>query len=554
MRNNGTLFVVFSLLALFWGLKLVSSLYGHSTSVPAPGSVAPPPKADSIQSLLSGEFKRQPRKNPEEGAGLLRCRVRDMQGDAVDEAVVRVTPCDPDFNPLTGDKEYPYFWEGLTDGAGRVDFRTLPEGHFLILASLDGASGLAQVRVAESGAFSEAEVDIYPAEPRRGEINAAGAPVSGARIIPIYAEDFPGDSALYRHLPVISEPDGRFEHPLLPAGAWQMLVVAPHLAPKILVADEDGVYRASLDAGEKLSGRVVREADERPVNNAKVELLARDKVGESYSTRANGQGYFSFEGLRPANYTVRLAPGELRGEIEVAVAPESLKAQPAATPLSRNMKIDPLTGAAVVNGAPASPVPTSEALPQAPPVIQLKAVPSGSIRGRVLEGAAEVGVPGAQVALYPVEAGDALQIAQSDQAGYYQLKSLAPGTYRIAALRARGRVFEAGSGAEVTVSAGVQQPGPVLREVPAVSLQGTVIDAKGLPLSEANVMVAIKGAPGKALAFGSDRTGHFEASGFSGVDQVELWAVWSGQESPRFGPVTIGPSGLQDIVLRMPLP
>lgn len=554
MRNNGTLFVVFSLLALFWGIKLVSSLYGHSAAPLPGGGAVTSTKGDKIQALLSGEFKRQPKKNPEEGAGLLRCLVRDTKGDAVGEAVVRVTPCDPDSNPIEVEKPYPYFWEAATDAAGRIDFRTLPEGDFLVLASLDGANGLAQVHVTEGGAFSEADLTIWPAEPRNGEVHAAGAPVPGARIVPVHAEDFGGDAVLYRHLPVTAGPDGTFEHPLLPAGAWQLLVSAPGYAPKLIVADEDGVYRATLEAGEKLSGRVVREAGDRPVNNAKVELHARDRAGEFYSTRANGQGYFSFDRLRPANYTLRLAPGELRGELEVAVSPESLKAQPAATPLSRNMKIDPLTGAAVVTGASASPVPGAEAVPQAPPAIQLKVQPSGSIRGRVLEGAAEVGVPGVQVALYPVEPGDPLQVAQSDQAGYYQLKALAPGSYRVAALRDRSRVFAVESGAEVTVSAGVQQAGPRLREVPAVSLQGNVIDAKGRPLAEANIMVALAGVPGKALTYGSDGVGHFEAQGLSGADQVEVWAVWSGRETPHFGPVTIGPSGLKDIILRMPLP
>lgn len=134
------------------------------------------------------------------------------------------------------------------------------------------------------------------------------------------------------------------------------------------------------------------------------------------------------------------------------------------------------------------------------------------------------------------------------------MKSLAPGSYRLAAERAGGRVFASAAGPEVVLDAGVQQAGPLLREVPAVSLFGQVLDGNGRPVAEANIVVAIQGHPGAPLAFGSDGEGRFAAAGFQGADQVEIWALRFGLESARFGPVTIGPSGLQDILLRLPAP
>lgn len=552
MRMNGTLFIVFSLLALFWGLKLIAGLVAGPLPPAGVADEAAPTKEDKIQALLSGDFKRQPRKNPVEGAGLLRCMVRDSTGSVASDAQVRVTPCNPAASPVEAEKEYAFFWEGLTKDSGLVEFRTLPAGEFLLLASLDGAHGLARVTVSEGGAFAEAEVSLWPSEPRTGVVTSGGAPLADAQVVPIHAEDFPGDPGLYRFLPVTSGPDGTFSHPLLPAGAWQLLVSAPGLAPKLVTAEEDGTFRAELDGGEKLSGRVVRADGGRPVNNAKVEIQASDRAGESYSVRANGQGYFSFSALRPAGYSLRLTPGELRAEMAVAVSAEPVEARPAATPLSRNMKIDPFTGAAVATDASATPSPGAEAAPQAPPVLQLMAEPSGSIRGRVLEASAEVGVPGVEVALYSGERRNALQIAKSDQAGYYQLKSLAPGSYRLAVLRNGGRVFVAQPEAELVVSAGVQLAGPVLREVASVPLLGQVLDVNGRPVPEAIVKVSIQGYPGEALMVGSDGEGRFEAPGLQGADQVEVWATRLGQESPRFGPVTIGSSGLQDIMLRLP--
>ena len=555
MRMNGTLFIVFSLLALFWGLKLIAGLVAGPVPPADVAGEAALTKEDKIQALLSGDFKRQPRKNPVEGAGLLRCIVRDSAGSVAVESQVRVTPCNPAANPVEAEKEYAFFWEGLTDDSGFVEFRTLPAGEFLLLASgEEGAHGLARVTVSERGAFTEAEVFLWPSEPRTGVVTSGGAPLADAQVVPIHAEDFPGDPGLYRFLPVTTGPDGTFSHPLLPAGAWQLLVSAPDHASKLVTAEEDGTFRAELDGGEKLSGRVVRADGGRPVNNAKVEIQASDRAGEFYSTRANGQGYFSFSALRPAGYTLRLAPGELRAEMAVEVSAEPVEARPAATPLSRNMKIDPFTGAAVATDASAAPSPGAEAAQKASPVLQLVAEPSGSIRGRVLEASAEVGVPGVEVALYSGERRNALQIAKSDQAGYYQLKSLAPGSYRLAVLRNGGRVFVAQPEAELVVSAGAQQTGPVLREVDSVSLLGQVLDVNGRPVPEAIVKVSVQGYPGEALAVGSDSEGRFEARGLQGADQVEVWAVRLGQESPRFGPVTIGSSGLQDIMLRLPSP
>jgi protocatechuate 3,4-dioxygenase beta subunit len=412
---------------------------------------------------------------------------------------------------------------------------------------------LARVTVVEGGGFSEAQIALWPAEPRRGEVTAAGLPLADARIVPIHAEDFPADASLYRHLPVLTGPEGTFEHPLLPAGAWQLLVSASGHAPALIQADEDGVFRAELGTGEKLTGRVVREGGDRPVNNAKLEIQARDLAGEVYSVRANAQGYFTVEGLRPATYQLRLAPGELRADLEVLVAPGSQEAQAAATPLSRNMKIDPLTGAAVATDASIAPAP-SPAPAKAPPALQLVAQSAGSMRGRVLEAGADVGVPGVEIGLYSAESVRPVALASSDQAGYYQLKALTPGSYRLAATRTSGRVFLTESGPDVVVEGKSQQPGPILREVPPVSLVGQVLDDDGKPVSEANIVVVVAGYPGGALRFGSDGNGYFSVGGFHGGDQVELWAVRLDRESAHFGPVTIGATGLQDILLRMTAP
>lgn len=555
MRINGTLFVVFTLLAVFWGVKLLFGIFLGAPSLPPGGNGTVATKEDKIQALLSGEFKRQPKKNPVEGAGLLRCVVRAGDGAIVEGATVRVTPVDPSANPIEAEKEYPCYWEASSGAKGLVEFRTLPEGNFLLLASKEKSYGLALARVDEGGAFTEAEVSLWPSEARKGVVSADGKPVPDARIVPIHAADFPDDSGLYRHLPVKTGPDGAFAHPLLPAGAWQLLVSAPGYAPRLVAADEDGVFRAALERGEKVAGRVVRDEGERPVNNAKVELVAADRAGERYSTRANGQGYFGFDTLRPGDYILRLAPGELRGEMNISVSVQHLEATPAATPLSRNMKIDPLTGAAVATGESALPSPgPAPVAAVAAPTLQLRARTSGALRGRILEAGADVGIAGVSVQLFQPESTVAVAMAKSDQAGYYQFKSLAPGSYRVATDRALGRVFVADGDGGVVVAEGGAQSGPIFREVPGVSLAGLVLDANGRPVPEAIIRVRIHNHPGAPLDFGANEAGQFVAIGFHGADQVEVRAVRLGSESAAFGPVTIGPSGLQDIMLRFSSP
>lgn len=553
MRINGTLFVVFTFLALFWAVKLMFGLFLS----PAPnisGGEVVSTKGDKIQALLTGEFKRQPRKNPVEGSGKLRCIVRDSSGYPVNGAAIRVVPCAPGGNSIGPETEYPFFWEEHSDKAGLVEFRTLAEGHYYVLASIDGANGITLVSVAGRGAFAEAELSIWPAVPCVGEVRANGAPVKGARVVPVHAANFSGDARAYRYLSVITDENGTFKHPLLPEGAWQFLISAAGHAPVVVGVGADGQYHAEMTDGETLSGRVLREVGERPLNNTKVELQAVDDGGEYYSLRSNGQGYFTFGGLRPGDYTLRLAPGEFRAEMLVSVSSEKLETQPAATPLSRNMKIDPLTGAALATEDSGAPLPASDLSSVMPAVLQLKAQASAALRGRILQAGADVGVSGISVALYQGERREPLASAKTDQAGYYHFKSLAPGNYRLSASREDGRVFLSETGVDVHLEGGLQTSGPVLREALPVTLSGQVIDQNGRPLSEVNIEVSISGLPGGPLCFGTDTSGRFSVAGIHGADKVELWAARFGLESAHFGPVTVGATGLQDILLKFSAP
>jgi len=124
----------------------------------------------------------------------------------------------------------------------------------------------------------------------------------------------------------------------------------------------------------------------------------------------------------------------------------------------------------------------------------------------------------------------------------------------IIAGRTPERVYLAANPAVATVEPGHQGVGPEFRAAAAVQLSGQVLDARSNPGSEANIELVITGRPGPPRIYGAEATGRFTVGGLDGNDQVTLRAERMGQVSKEFGPVTIGPDGLRDILLRLETP
>lgn len=557
MRMNKPLVAIFTVVILFWSARTVmEALGGGLAPSRAPVGEDGLSREDRMQALLTGEVKRQPRKNPEEHAGLLRCLVRAGDGAPIKGALVTVRPCDVQPDPLAPPGEYRSYWESTTDADGLVEFRTVAPGEMLVLAASEKLHGVARAVVRENGAFTDTQVDLWPVASLSGTVRGPrSVPVGGARVVPVHAPDFTGDPGPYRYLPALTGPEGQFDHPLLPRAAWQFLISAPGFAPALATPDAEGRYQVTLDAGETLAGRVLREGGGRAVNNARIELRALDGPGERYAARTNGQGFFSFGALRPAPYHLSLSPGELIGGMDVTVDRAVTAAIQAATPLERNMKIDPLTGAMVDQGGGVQDdAPVNVRAVRKVPGLTLNARAAGSIRGRVLDGAAGGGVAGVTMALFREGADAPESTIKTDQAGYYHLKSLEAGAGRVFALRDDGRVFITEEPVALTVEAGRQTPGPTFHEVLPVALSGRVLDGKGGGVPDVAVRVSVEGWPGDDFVCGTDPEGRFQAVGLLPSDKVKAWAVRLGVESPRFGPVTLGETGLEDVMLRLEAP
>lgn len=554
MRMSGPILVISAMLAaLFLVLYFLGGGGTGAVNPGGPNAIAGGSQDEhTIQELLSGDFKRTPKKNPDAGTGRLRCMVRDTTGLAVRGASVQVTPLDPDANILKPRPEYRHYWEASTDVHGVATFRTLPPGRFLLVASQGDLHALAQATAPASTAFGEASLVLCPVAPLRGEVrNSAGEAVEGAVVVPIHAPNWAGDAGIYRAIPVETDAGGAFVHPYLPPGDWQLLVSAEHFAPQLVLAREGAPASVRLDSGVEYAGRVLLEENERPLSNVKVLFQAEDAPGESYSARTNGQGVFTFERMRPASYRLSLdAPGHT-GERMVALAGSGQRDVRPAPPESRHIRIDPLTGAAVATQASADPAAATESPALELPV--LLARPAGSVRGRVVSGRSGTGVPGVEIVALRSGARAPAASAVSDQAGYYHIKPLSAGDYELAAVRGAERVFVAASGM-LSVPGGQQVAGPEFTEVPAVSLSGQVLDEQGAPVAEANVTLEILGNAGFKTVHGADAEGNFHIGGLHAADQVRLRASMLGAVSPEFGPVTIGAAGLREIRLGLERP
>lgn len=552
MRFSGTIFLLsmafIALLSIAWFMNPDSG--GQVDGV---ADVQGEDEKSSLDQILSGDFKRAPKKNVALGTGRLRGRVRDASGAQVAGATVQVKPIDPAANVTESPQEVRHYWEGVSQGDGTFEFQILPAGAFIVSATAGGALAVAQVAVSDPGLYTELELVLAERITRRGRVeDEAGNPVAEARIVPLRAPDWVGDSQPFRHIEVKSNESGDFVHPLLPGGTWDVLVLATGVAPQRVTLNSERTTVVTLGAGETLQGRLTRAKDGRPLNNTRVVIRAQDEGGESYTLRSNGQGFFSFRGIRPVAYSVQLDSDRYVAQTGVDVQDTAANRAEPDVAARRNVQVDPVTG---VTKAPAEAVAAPEVVvggaDGGEAGIALVAHETGSIRGRVLESHADFGVAGVQVEAYKNEEDTLVTSGHTDQAGYYHLKGLVEGTYRLAVPGTDTQVFRGEGAAEVVVAAGSQAKGTVYRVAPGAELWGSVVNTHGEGVAEANVYLQQVGYPGPESGVVTDATGQFVLRGVHGDDQVIIRAGKMGASSEVFGPVTVGSGGLQGILLRL---
>ncbi len=552
MRFSGTIFLLSMAFVLLLSIAWFMNPDGGG-NVDGVADMEGEKEKNSLDQILSGDFKRAPKKNVVLGEGRLRGRVRDGGGAPVAGATVQVKPIDVAANITEAAPEVRHYWEGTSQGDGTFEFRTLPAGAFIVSATGERALAVAQVDVSESGLFTELELVLADRITRRGTVkDGAGKPVAEARIVPLHAPDWMGDSKPFRHIEVKSNETGNFVHPLLPGGTWDVLVLADGFAPQRVTLAPEQATTVTLGNGEVLQGRLTRAKDGRPLNNTRVVIRARDEGDESYTMRSNGQGFFSFRGIRPVAYSVHLDSDRYVAHAGVDVKDTAASQMAPDAAARRNVQVDPVTG---VTKAPADPMATPEVTvggaDGSDEGILLVAHPTGSIRGRILESQADFGVPGVRVEAYDGVADTLVAEARTDQAGYYHLKGLVEGDYRLAVPGTDAQVYRSEGEVSVAVSEGSQVAGTIFRVADSAELWGNVVNTHSEGVADANVYLQRVGYPGPATGVITGAEGAFVLRGVHGDEQVIIRAEKMGAVTEVFGPVTVGSGGLQGILLRL---
>ena len=393
--------------------------------------------------------------------------------------------------------------------------------------------GSRELRVTAEG-FAPAELIAAAGEPVRIAL-ARGAAVTG-QVFDAYGAPVAGAEATLYRLPeggamrletvdgervsdadAVAGAEGRFVAPNLPAGVYDLRVVAPDWAPHDLPSLEvaDGgtvdVGRIDLSPEARIAGRVV-DGEGEPVAGAtvavdrfayltsRVSRVSRTSTGSPRGVTTDAEGRFSVGGLAPG-LAVGLhvsAPGFQWKEVEGVVPPTE---EPITVELPRGVRIH-----GVVVDPSGDPVP--------------RAVIESRIE-------TEITGPGS------VRRGMSMSSTTADAEGSFDATGLQPGNLTLT-------VREPGGGTGAVVLARTVEEGDVLgplrlelTEGPAI--EGTVVTAEGAPA--VNVPVSLlrtwsrRGGSGSSRAQTvTDARGEFR---FSGVET---------------GPATLRAAGLGGVV------
>jgi len=260
------------------------------------------------------------------GAGERAGEARETDGDAFgdergtpgDEAGTRgrdatVTVLRPDGGPAAGARvevHGPRAASAATDTVGRAALRGLVPGAYSAVATAEGLTGSARLRVGPGGGGT-ATVELVRAVAIEGRVFAGGAPLTGAVVEAVRSPARRGLD-MTRVVRAMSAPEERAAHAVAGGdGAYQLLVGAggrymlrvsargfarQHEAPRVYTVPVDGIdFR--LFPGTRVAGRVV-DRRERPLAGAQVlwipgfaGIAGRAPKAEAYTDAA---GRFSF--------------------------------------------------------------------------------------------------------------------------------------------------------------------------------------------------------------------------------------------------------------------
>ncbi|NTX53236.1 carboxypeptidase regulatory-like domain-containing protein [Myxococcus sp. CA039A] len=209
----------------------------------------------------------------------------------------------------SGAGETPPLARTTTDAEGHFTLAGLEAGRYAVWAEGPRGVGLSE-DVAAGG--EEVEVRLGGEPPLSGQVRDEFAqPVEGVRVTAILV-------AHNRAFEVSTTLDGRFQFASLPFGDYNVLFSKEGLLPQRVQLRGTGMQRLDvmMPRARRLSGRVVM--GDVPIPGASV------RCGNPYWTRdvvTDDQGRFTFEALRPDQYSFSATHGDAVAEERVGLAP-----------------------------------------------------------------------------------------------------------------------------------------------------------------------------------------------------------------------------------------
>lgn len=485
---------------------------GTATNVPAEKTPDTPLKTPVVRAVVPAKDDVEGSKGP----GVIRGIVLTDEGAPARGARIRLWK--KSVSAATGRTGISTLRETAADDKGAFRVEGLEYARYAVRADLDERS-CAESRVVSA---NYPELDLRLVLRATGEIagtvvNEEKVPLDGAIVAP-YALD--GERSLAaekaRALACETSEDGRFALSGIQPGNWRLYVTSPGFAPTLTKSLATGTRDNTivLSRGMALTGRIVDNATNEPLEGVWITVAPIDMDTEPASAMSEAGGAFRFDPVAPGEYA-----------IDIDSAPWVLVGGQANTYLSPKLPVRPL---------------------------ELRAATGGTLRGRVVDRETRTGVATVTVRASLTNSGKYFRSGPSDDTGAFEITGLPEGQYRIVAI-SNDPFLDLKRRADqsvVQVQLGRDTEGVEIAIDQGISVRGMVVDAQERPAPGAIISGTASAWRGQTT---SEVDGSFMFTGLPPGQKITLSASTASAIAPPLGPLAVPDSGLNDLRLTLEL-
>ena len=390
-------------------------------------------------------------------------------------------------------------------------FETLPLGTYFVAAKCDGFVALQRILLSKEEPSANVLLVLSASEELGGRIvDASGAVVADARVVPVINDSEPVQSEIGQGLSVVSDSTGRFLFDSLPPKSWTFRVYAKEKGQAMGGPFEIGRddYQISLSPGERLSGRVVVGETNTPESGVRIQIAPGIHAGERATTvSTNTEGRFEFTELFPGRYTVRSVDKKW-----------AFKDGP--------QNIDLSSGSA--NGD-----------------LEIQLIEGSYLSGRLLDANTSDGISNERIVVSSVDVPEfEYRYADTNAEGGFRFDGLPEGKYNLTTVALTG--FTNRPMLELTVPSGRDLDGVVLKADRGLTIGGVVVDKEKSPVPYARV--ECRSGMSEFRPTACDANGRFSISGLASGQYLSITAT----SATRFSTpsiIQVSEGGISDLQL-----